>query len=68
MRSAQPKVLLLLGADEGTVSKADLPKDAFIVYIGKQWHTNSQEIAVSSRRKWYFHILWPQVKLEINIK
>ncbi len=36
VRSSQPKVLILLGADEGTVTKADLPKDAFIVYIGKQ--------------------------------
>ena len=35
VRAAPPKVLFLLGADGGAVSRDDLPKDAFIVYIGE---------------------------------
>ena len=31
---AQPKVLFLLGADAGKVTRDQLPKDCFIVYIG----------------------------------
>uniref|UniRef100_T1P997 NADH-ubiquinone oxidoreductase 75 kDa subunit, mitochondrial n=1 Tax=Musca domestica TaxID=7370 RepID=T1P997_MUSDO len=31
---AQPKVLFLLGADAGKVSRDQLPKDCFVVYIG----------------------------------
>lgn len=27
--------MFLLGADEGTITRADLPKDCFVVYIGK---------------------------------
>jgi len=34
VRNARPKVLFLLGADEGTISRGDLPSDAFVVYIG----------------------------------
>ncbi|CAG2064002.1 unnamed protein product, partial [Timema podura] len=29
-----PKVLYLLGADEGVITKADLPSDTFIIYQG----------------------------------
>jgi len=34
VRDSQPKLLFLLGADEETVTRADLPKDCFVVYIG----------------------------------
>ena len=39
IRQAKPKILYLLGADEETVTRADLPKDAFIIYQGKSRHT-----------------------------
>lgn len=35
VRENPPKVLFLLGADEGTITRADLPKDCFVVYLGK---------------------------------
>ncbi|KAK3924082.1 NADH-ubiquinone oxidoreductase 75 kDa subunit, mitochondrial [Frankliniella fusca] len=35
IREDPPQVLVLLGADEGTITRADLPKDCFVVYIGK---------------------------------
>lgn len=34
VRDMQPSVLFLLGADEQAVTKEDLPKDCFVVYIG----------------------------------
>ena len=34
VRENPPKVLFLLGADEETVTRADLPADTFIVYQG----------------------------------
>lgn len=34
IRENPPKVLFLLGADEGTITRADLPKDCCVVYIG----------------------------------
>ena len=34
MRDGKSKVLFLLGADEDTVTRNDLPTDAFVVYIG----------------------------------
>jgi hypothetical protein len=34
IRNSPPKVLYLLGADEGTITRTDLPKDAFIIYQG----------------------------------
>ncbi|KAE8739365.1 hypothetical protein FOCC_FOCC015136 [Frankliniella occidentalis] len=34
IREDPPKVLFLLGADEGTITRADLPKDCFVVYLG----------------------------------
>ncbi|PSN29483.1 NADH-ubiquinone oxidoreductase 75 kDa subunit [Blattella germanica] len=34
IRNNPPKVLYLLGADEGAISREDLPKDAFIIYQG----------------------------------
>lgn len=32
IREKAPKVLFLLGADEGTISRDDLPKDTLIIY------------------------------------
>ena len=34
VRNSQPKILFLLGADGETVTRTDLPKNAFVVYIG----------------------------------
>merc|ERR1711926_31691 len=34
IRSNPPKVLFLLGADEGTITREDLPKDCCVVYQG----------------------------------
>ena len=34
IRENPPKVLFLLGADEGAVTRDSLPKDCFIVYQG----------------------------------
>lgn len=34
VKAQKPKVLFLLGADEGAISRSDLPADAFIVYQG----------------------------------
>lgn len=34
IRANPPKVLFLLGADAGCITRADLPKDSFIVYQG----------------------------------
>lgn len=36
IRELNPKVLLLLGADECAVERSDLPKDCFIIYQGKR--------------------------------
>lgn len=35
IRKNPPKVLFLLGADGGCVTRQDLPKDCFIIYQGK---------------------------------
>lgn len=34
IRESKPKVLFLLGADEGTITRDDLPQDCFVVYQG----------------------------------
>ncbi|KAL3273033.1 hypothetical protein HHI36_014489 [Cryptolaemus montrouzieri] len=34
IREAKPKVLFLIGADEGAINKEDLPSDCFIIYQG----------------------------------
>lgn len=34
VKKCQPKLLYLLGADEGVIKKEDLPKDCVIVYQG----------------------------------
>ncbi|KAL0190664.1 hypothetical protein M9458_013362, partial [Cirrhinus mrigala] len=35
IRKNPPKVLFLLGADAGCITRADLPKDSFIIYQGQ---------------------------------
>lgn len=35
IRRNPPKVLFLLGADGGCITRQDLPKDCFIIYQGK---------------------------------
>ena len=35
LRDHPPKLLFLLGADEGAVDRQSLPKDCFVVYIGQ---------------------------------
>lgn len=37
IREANLKALLLIGADEGAIEKADLPKDCFVIYQGEYW-------------------------------
>lgn len=34
IREVKPKVLFLIGADEGVINKEDLPQDCFIIYQG----------------------------------
>ncbi|GLV43195.1 NADH dehydrogenase (ubiquinone) 75 kDa subunit [Carabus blaptoides fortunei] len=34
IRDSQPKVLFMLGADEGAITRDDIPKDCFVVYLG----------------------------------
>lgn len=34
VKAQKPKVLYMLGADEGNLSRSDLPKDAFVIYQG----------------------------------
>lgn len=34
IREMQPKVVFLLGADEGAITREDLPQDCFVVYLG----------------------------------
>lgn len=37
VRKNPPKVLFLLGADAGCITRADLPKDTFIIYQGESF-------------------------------
>ena len=41
VRENRPKVLFLLGADEQTVSRADLADDCFVVYQGRHLRESS---------------------------
>lgn len=41
IRKNPPKVLFLLGADAGCITRADLPKDSLIIYQGT--HTNTKQ-------------------------
>lgn len=38
IRKNPPKVLFLLGADAECITRADLPKDSFIIYQGTHAH------------------------------
>lgn len=38
IRKNPPKVLFLLGADAGCITRADLPKDSLIIYQGNAPH------------------------------
>lgn len=35
IRDSQPKVLFMLGADEGAITRDDIPKDCFVIYLGE---------------------------------
>lgn len=65
IRKNPPKVLFLLGADSGCISRADLPKDSLIIYQGThtlleahthKFHTCVQNVAENvlnpSRSPW----------------
>lgn len=41
IRNNPPKVLFLLGADAGCITRADLPKDSLIIYQGTHTHTHT---------------------------
>lgn len=43
IRKNPPKLLFLLGADAGCITRQDLPKDSFIIYQGQQIHSTAQE-------------------------
>jgi NADH dehydrogenase (ubiquinone) Fe-S protein 1 len=34
IKEMKPEVLFLMGADSGTITRADLPKDCFVIYQG----------------------------------
>lgn len=34
IRENKPKVLYMLGADEGAITKSDIPSDCFVIYQG----------------------------------
>lgn len=40
IRANPPKVLFLLGADAGCITRADLPKDSLVIYQGTHTHTH----------------------------
>ena len=48
IRQNPPKVLFLLGADEGAITKDQLPADCFVIYQGKVYGQSS-EIAQNIR-------------------
>lgn len=43
IRKNPPKLLFLLGADAGCISRQDLPKDSFIIYQGQLFHCTAAE-------------------------
>lgn len=40
IRKNPPKLLFLLGADAGCITRQDLPKDSFIIYQGQLVHSS----------------------------
>lgn len=47
IRKNPPKILFLLGADAGCITRADLPKDSLIIYQGTDTHTHTHSQSVS---------------------
>lgn len=44
IRQHPPKVLYMLGADEGAITKEDLSKDCFVIYQGEtKYHSGVQK-------------------------
>lgn len=43
LRKNPPKVLFLLGADAGCITRQDLPKDSYIIYQGQLFHCTPAE-------------------------
>ena len=41
IRNNPPKILFLLGADAGCITRADLPKDSLVIYQGTHTHTDT---------------------------
>lgn len=42
IRENKPKVLFMLGADEGAITKADIPSDCFVIYQGHHGDAGAQ--------------------------
>lgn len=43
IRKNPPKVLFLLGADAGCITRQDLPEDSFIIYQGQLFYCTAAE-------------------------
>lgn len=43
IRKNPPKLLFLLGADAGCITRQDLPQESFIIYQGQQIHCTQAE-------------------------
>lgn len=52
IRDAKPKVLFMLGADEGVISRSDLAKDCFVIYQGNHNITRVFLIIYSCSFNW----------------
>ena len=39
IKRMKPNVLFMLGADEGVITRGDLPSDVFVIYQGMHFHT-----------------------------
>lgn len=46
IRKNPPKILFLLGADAGCITRADLPKDSLIIYQGTHTQTHTQSVSL----------------------
>lgn len=59
IRKNPPKVLFLLGADAGCITRADLPKDCLVIYQGTRTNTHSQRTHVHpAPLSWPFLEIW----------
>lgn len=52
IRKYPPKLLFLLGADAGCITRQDLPKESFIIYQGQQLYCTAAE-ALSLIYAWH---------------